>query len=995
MLSTEFTIPLGKHFLPSKELTQKEKTFLLMGSSVHERKELTRFFLVDYIERTHIECRKDERWIKFLSVLSKIIKVITTIFIAFMGIAIYYLPAWIPWGIVLPSVILLSIVDTKLRQHVETYRHKLTFLPFVQEFFNHQSLKSLHPIGEWDLPEQDKRLRSDESEFHKKHPDSWKSIHPIGKWDLAESGKQSRSEHQKLQSKQKADVETLIKNHDLEITPLVQSQIAGRFAGMNDLETRWSVVKKSMHKARVDFRRGSLEKYKRMHRRAFNTTYADFLPVVWQEQKKWVRDVIEGRVALPPEVAKRRVEAATLLYHSFSQLFPKVEKLLEEGKLLYAPFAFLSKSTCLDAGWKNYLEYAKSVKEKMVSLAELIEKEEWLLALQYIKELKLKQTLFDLFDQTRQMESMISAWIKSHPSKRLANLEEDYERLKTSLLSDSKMKVFYDWITSHPKSKEKKTIDLVKNSSFPKEVRLWLDDHPLMGLKTASDLFNRFLKIRQKMKNTGHKLIKLRLGQQTILDSESYAKYSQALGNFDRKILSPLTAYINNTNRSSICKAAFRGLFYRLPLQPFNKEKLPRHPALRQRKIEEILLDKMLKQIDAKMNQTHYIRVGLLRVPLILLAAIDGIILLYFPTPWFFWGSSFLAAISSGISYYIDHRLIQVDKKKQGIKLQHLLINYPDIGAVPRNRAPLIDLKKMQAKYGLEGVRPTWARVLTEGNHILEQPNNLGSAKKVIKKLCKQGSEKATKYLESYLVCLYSHCRKEGAHPVKGKMLKKRINEIEKTLQPTVKQNKNKYIKRELNTYEKLIRARNLVDTSLDVVIEKMMALQKKQADYERQSQKFDWMMEQIELLRKKQTTLTVQFSMIKRAMSEDQGRDESTEQIETILEDIEEIAEILGEDQETCIEKLVEPFNRLKALPKEKLFIYREGIKHAMKQLPQLQYVLKEDKDYKDFGSKEAVDGKINKIKKQLPQLEQQHKQLKEKYNTLSLEISALRPEF
>lgn len=180
------------------------------------------------------------------------------------------------------------------------------------------------------------------------------------------------------------------------------------------------------------------------------------------------------------------------------------------------------------------------------------------------------------------------------------------------------------------------------------------------------------------------------------------------------------------------------------------------------RKIEAVHLDQILKQADKAMLHKNSVRVAVLCLPYLLIAA-QAILALYYHTPWLFWGCSAATVLIGTVSQYIDYHLGQVDKEKQGIKLQKHLINRPDIERVPGTHPRLKELKELQKRNGLDGTRATWGNALGIGDETVAAPKDLKSAKDQMKKMAKEGSRTCEKYLQDKNILLKSKIRRAEA----------------------------------------------------------------------------------------------------------------------------------------------------------------------------------------------------------------------------------------
>ena len=369
MSSSQFAVNHKRFYLPQEDpinlfrkLDKKaEGQEEFLETPALSRKGKTRFFYIDYVDRWLEGYREQGQWWhNFFDTLTKVVTVFITLLAFFMCVAIYYLPAWAPWGICLPSFILLSWVQGGLKHKVEECVRDNQYVPFLKEFIKTNSLEALHPIGEWDLLEIDSRLKSDlmmQSESKKKHPPSGKAI------------------------------ESVVQDCDLELTPYVQEIVASRFASITKIEKGWDGVKRANTEATAccsssPITREKIHTYKNFFPLATrgnnNSSDENNLAMFWKkrdEASTHAYGVGLNSYDFPPTTIKDRAEITIATYRPFCRLYPQVERILKEGEELYTRYAFLDPTQLTYAGWREYTEFADSVKEGVVHLIKCLEKQ--------------------------------------------------------------------------------------------------------------------------------------------------------------------------------------------------------------------------------------------------------------------------------------------------------------------------------------------------------------------------------------------------------------------------------------------------------------------------------------------------------------------------------------------------------------------------------------------------------------------------------------------
>jgi hypothetical protein len=973
MSSCEFSIDPTRFYRPQTEVLPDTP------ESIFAKKERLRFLYLDNAERCLKEQASGKRWEKLLDLISKIVAVYGAIVTTLISLAMGYFPVWIPICFGLLHHVGLTVLQVKLQQEVENRRRDNEFAPLFKELLEQRSLKALHPIGEWDLAEIDNRLKSDlmmKEKLHKRHPQSSNDIEEILGCKSREEPKQQFAGRGLPE-----DVKPKPTLSDLEVPEEVKKYIAFRYANPDQVKRdkiAWDAVKEAISKAKACLSKGDVQGWGEMRLRAFNIAY--------------------GRLescdfALP--TAKEYVESIVMLYHSFCKLYPEAEKLLKEGEELYAPCTFLDEKERILAGWEEYLKYARQIKDQINPLVELLEKnappaqeEEFLLALKGIHENQLNLSLFYLIDQTRQIQADIKTWIELHPKKRLAACLHILEEWNKKMLTERELNTLNTWIIQNPKVCEKKCIEFKENSDFPKEILSWLEAFPDMYQETPKYLLNKAKLIRERVDATlqGEDWAKLCADVALIEGSaEHYKIYIQDLNNFKEKMLKPLDELIDKFGEISTLKHILhqivRAKLTKHPAAPFAKIKVPREEGpLQISAIEEKRLNIMLKQIDAKMLRTNFFWSIALFSPLHILFVVNSICAIYFSIPWLLFGFSVLNVVVNGISYYVNDYLRKIDRQKQAVKLQQILRNHPDIGRIPGTRPKLKKLKELQQHLGLEGVRPTWARALAEGEEVLPNPSNPASAKKAFKKLAEEGSQKSKGYLENRLIGLKAAAKAENnPQSQKGINLDKSVRQIKAALE--YKPQKKEYPTHEPQEYEKRVIKLRAAEAELDRVVEERLKQEKQLVVYKEILQKLEYSQRVIAL-----------FTLLKQALEGEQERD-SQESIDPIVKKTLKILRAIQKemDKEMKEEKSKElspQLECLKRLPRE---VLEKRIQEIEEQhLPRAQRVLGQLQAYRDYASIESINAEMSKINAELDKLKVEFNEKRSIVQKLEVDVKA-----
>ncbi len=792
---------------------------------VYARKELARFTYIDKVTNGQEAYKKRGGSTRdyILEVVSKVIAVILSTLSVLMPLAFCYLPAWVPFGIGLPVILVLSIVQSQIKARIEIYKREQEFLPNLSRFVQKSTFKDLKIIGKEDLPVMDERLKSDEM----MHADKIKQVKE-GKRPLLEHPISPDSRFDlDAPSYQKHRVATIASRYDLEISPYLLQAVAAEYAGMPHKREKWEKVLNVQCDILAGAREGYFKEFSKKIEKKQEMAYeASQLPN-------------SPLVDYPTITLRSDIESRVQLYNRFYLKLERLESLRKEGEALYGT---------APEGWQQYLDLAEEAKAELEECEKKVESlEESLDAPILVPDFKPHRIFYRLNGETCRIEEQLLNWIAAHPSKRhkaiqakldsyiiqemptkeeskrLATwidkhpLEADQtivhlglkfpmefktwmnknqwmhfetprdlcerfdlvrksfpDRIQEVLTGQQLGVVFANWVKQHPDQIDRTIMDLVDH--FPEELKGWIEKHPQMRFETARDLFHYSIKAVECFQAARRAFKDLKVE-------------TEAIDTFEKTMMIPLAVAIAGQSEAVEFKQKFKATFMKLPTIPFAKvpKKFIREKpsALKSRKIEEISLNKLLREFDSQMLFTNRARNYVLCIRLIALFTIEGIVACYFATPWLFWGLCVLAALGEGVSYYVDRKLEEMERKKQAIKLQHILRDHPEIDVIPGTKPHLQTLKEVQRKYGLEGVRPTWARILTEESGTpLETAGNHAEAVEATRDLAEEGSGLAAAYLEDALLNLYSQKNALQALNKNEPTLEGRIESMEKVLYP-------------------------------------------------------------------------------------------------------------------------------------------------------------------------------------------------------------------
>lgn len=737
-----------------------------------------------------------------------------------------WIPAWLPWGVGLPTLIIFEVLHKQIDQKIEFKKHHRDALLLMRGKMEQHSFKSLHPLGEWDLPAVDRRLKSDlvvQEELKKKHPEG-------------------------------ADrIERLATELDLDVSPMMKLHAARTLAQIPDDTTQWGQIVAMVIEAKNHLRNHDIEAYKEKMEEAkrFGLCIGGSPPDI---------------ASLSPPSAKTEVRALVGKFQYFNQFYRELYAAHEEGKV------FLGPDFC--ESWENYLKFAGEVQAEIEKLIPLFEDPDtsavqWSAAARYVEQKELDVLIATLIEHTRQLQRVIQLQIKRHPVMRIEAYKAKFTRYDSKMLQADTLIDLGRWIDRNPDEAKRPLGEAMQDWSFAHQLSSWLEQHPdqagrplseILGCAPCRSQIGKWLERRpedarlsagalaDQLRFSGLEDVEkwLETHREWIVDpvSEIYDRnylmrfeYQQAflrastlwpqfdqelsmmpaiqkkeerlaaldrleeeqfltrkeiqeqqelraeiprlrealdaairsapsldeLGDYQQRTMLPLKGVIGNGGEPSNLKHLWRAVSRKLPAHPFEPVEIPKAKGFnRSRKIEELIINDLLKQVDRQMVHSNRIKNYGLEWAAISVVMIVQVI--FWSNPWVVWGGATVTLLIKGLSLYMNHRLRNADKKKQGFKLQSnfhnhpnlILHNYPMVTRIPGSYPVLQDLRDVQQRLDLDGGTRTWARVLSEGNEALKIPRSREEAKAICREVAKEGSEKMRPVLERRLVYLLS-----------------------------------------------------------------------------------------------------------------------------------------------------------------------------------------------------------------------------------------------
>ncbi len=519
---------------------------------------------------------------------------------------------------------------------------------------------------------------------------------------------------------------------DLELSPFLQKMAAAECANKAEHLQRWEEIRNQRALLRAQTDRCDLEKSQEEAEKLTALAYGSINSSLKPAPK----------AEFPQTTEEMYLQSLAQLYRSLMRHAKELVKLHQVGFDLY------KESHPLWEPYQKKREMIREARKQLEADPSLATKNDETLLQYALNEAKMIKRAFQL-------------WIKAHPERRYELLKERLEGYeKNEVPSQQCLKLLSEWILKHSEDAKLPIHKILEQ--LPKEVQSWLVGHTRCQMKTPMEFYDWAFELRTHFTAAQAAFSRLEKKGEAITEFETLSM----------KPLREMVAAVPSTFFGKIKTA-----FTMMPAIPFEKEAaLPKEGTpLRQRRMEEIRLNRMLEETDRDMVRLYRInRIALTIVNQILLPILA--LVLYYVTIsnlWEYWTLSGLTAATLVANYFIDRKLQELDRRKQMIMMQHHLRDSPDVGVVPATHPKVAALKEVQQRYGLEGIRPTWARLLVEDPDAPTEP---------IQKLAKEGSKEAASYLEDSLIGLYTKMfRARGQERNK---IKQTIREIETTLHP-------------------------------------------------------------------------------------------------------------------------------------------------------------------------------------------------------------------
>lgn len=851
---------------------------------------------------------------KRLQTIEKVIYVAIAVFLLLLPLGVSYFPPWLPWGVGLPTLLILGVLGAKVKQKIEVKQRYYDALLLMREMLNQHSFKALHPLGEWDLPAVDRRLKSDllmQKELKKKHPES--------------------ADH----------VERLVASLDLDVTPMMKLHAARKLAQLPDNTSEWGQIKEKVIEAKEHLRNGDLEAYKKK----------------MAEAKKF--GLFIG--GAPPDLDSLSPSAQTQVrgvfgnYQYFNQLYQELYRTYEEGQLFFGP-DFCEK-------WNDYLEFAGKVSAEIKRLTPLFERadtpaKDWLAAARYVKEKELEVVIAILVERTRQLNREIQTQISNHPVMRIEAYKASFTDIDKKILQARTILDLGMWIDQNSEEAKRPIGEVMHDLPHAEEIKAWMETHEEWIVDPVAEIYERNFLMRyeyQEAKKQAASLWpqfdleplsmsviqkkqdrlddleeeekeQLRLEildlQRKLDNAIRQAPPSEEVTAYNQSVMFSLRKLVGHGGEPSFWKRFWKALTRKLPTHPFDPVGVPEEKGFEKgRKIEEIVINDLLKKVDREMVLSNRIRrYGLEWAAITVLLIVEAI---FWSNPWVAWGVSTSMLAIQGVSLYIDYRLRNSDKKKQGLKLQMLLRDHPLITRIPGSRPGLQDLRDTQGKYDLNGVTRTWARVLAEGDDVLQVPGSREEALAICRRVAGEGSEEARPPLERRLLYLRT-LRAQGDHSHEVE-----IRKLQDLLYPPLANRKKpitKYINTVTNAWNRAIFYRKHVEERLDLIAQETVRLQEEVGRFDqacRNAEKIRRSLSAIDLdiLRRDYKIASYLLENVQAACEGEHER-AATENLEELLQEMNLIVSRIHDqgNSEELTRGLSSCFGRLSRFPVERL---------------------------------------------------------------------------
>ncbi|MCH9626420.1 MAG: hypothetical protein S4CHLAM2_00420 [Chlamydiales bacterium] len=593
--------------------------------------------------------------IRRLEITIKVMRIACAVLLLLASVAMFYLPVWVPLGVCFPLSFLLDVSSRKLQERVEAKQKLMDSTLLARGLLSENGLQGLRPLGEWNLPTFDPRLRSD--------------------WMMREELKKSRPEPA-------ARIERLVGTLDLEITPKLKSPVAAQLAQVPDRTEDWNRVRALVCEAKEHLLNSNFEKYEKC------LSEAKELALLQGGTEGLSSAAFKGQTDLiKAQAFKKHVKRFQFLH---SELIALHDQLGSEATV---------------DGWTQYMAGVHRLQHFIPGMADSVR---WVALLS---------------EQAYVLKGRLQARLDQLPQNRMTAFEQEIDDYHHSILSQPLIEELEAWLDAHPHNQDRPTGRIAKQ--LPTGIRLWLEENEDLWGDSAYEIYTYAIEMNNHLADAQARLLELT---------------EDNVETFDVEVMQQLRKKIKLTSSAPFYKQIWNDL-----------TSTSFHPPDRPTTPEERTIHASLMKIDRQMvwinrSRRYGLEWGLFAGFLIIEA-------IFWSNPWVVWGGAILTLLTKGGSYYVDYRLRQMDKQKQGYKMHQVLLNHPVISRVPGNRPGLQHLQQVQARYDLSGVTRTWSRVLTEGDAALP---DLRPEAFAIREIAYEGSELARPVCKKELIRLLS-----------------------------------------------------------------------------------------------------------------------------------------------------------------------------------------------------------------------------------------------
>ncbi len=609
--------------------------------------------------------------IQRLETTAKVMQVVTALLLVLASGAMLYLPVWVPFGVCFPLSLLLGITSSKFQEKADAERKFYDATLLLRGQLSQNTLLVHQPHGEWDLPAVDPQLRSDrvmQKELEAKHP------------------------------KSAARIAKLVHGLDLEVTPILQTQVSSALAQVPDQTEKWNQVRALVSKAKKHLYVGEFEEYEKLLATARELA-------LLQGGEGLRSGAFQGQT----EEAKR--EALAIHFKHLAHLY----------KELITLYAQLGKETDpLDALLIEGTPFSKERNADQLIIEDL---KEWLAA----RHPSEGERLVALLTQRAQiLTGRARVEVKALPQNRIAAFRLEIDQFDKSLLSDKLIERLGAWLNQHPDRINCQIGEVRKH--LGEEICVWLVANEEVLGDSLLEVYEHSIELRKHLAEAQARFPELNEDNVDIFEALVMVRLRKKMH---------LKGYASKRAK----------LWADLTTSRFQ-------PPFKAATIEERDIHNQLMKVDRQRYFTnifgqHVLEWGILAGFLVIEA-------IFWSNPWVVWGGAILSFLIKGGWYYLGFHLRKLDKQKQGYKMHRVLSKHPTLSRLPGNRPGLQYLQATQQRYDLSGVTRTWSRTIAEGNEVVLNPRTKEEAKQMIRALVHEGNAMALPVCRNELIRLLS-----------------------------------------------------------------------------------------------------------------------------------------------------------------------------------------------------------------------------------------------